>query len=47
MKKLEIHEYTKVLVPANQYDFNNDKRLLIPFTSGEKIGFVNRAGEII
>ena len=47
MEKLEIHEYTKVLVPANQYDFNNDKRLLIPFTSGEKIGFVNRAGEII
>jgi hypothetical protein len=47
MKKLEIHEYTKVLVPANQYDFNNDKRLLIPFTSGEKIGFVNREGEII
>lgn len=47
MKKLEIHEYTKVLVPANQYDFNNDKRLLIPFTSGEKIGFVNREGEIV
>ena len=47
MKQLEIHEYTKVLVPANQYDFNNDKRLLIPFTSGEKIGFVNREGEIV
>ena len=47
MKKLEIHEYTKVLVPANRYDFNNDKRLLIPFTSGEKIGFANNNQEIV
>lgn len=47
MKKLEIHEYTKVLVPANRYDFNNDKRLLIPFTSGEKIGFANCNQEIV
>lgn len=47
MKKLEIHEYTKVLVPANRYDFNNDKRILIPFTSGEKIGFANNNQEIV
>ena len=46
-KELEMHEYTKVLVPAKQYDFNNDKRLLIPFTSGERIGFVNRNREVV
>jgi len=46
-KELEMHEYTKVLVPAKQYDFDNDKRLLIPFTSGERIGFVNRNREIV
>ena len=46
-KELEIHEYTKVLVPANQYNFCNDKRLLIPFTSGERIGFVNRNKEVV
>lgn len=47
IKQLEIHEYTKVLVPANEYDFSNDKRLLIPFTSGERIGFVNRKKEVV
>ena len=47
MKKLEIHEHTKVLVSAEQYDFNNDNRLLIPFTSGEHIGFVNRNMEVV
>ena len=47
MKKLEMNEYTKVLVSAEQYDFGNDKRLLIPFTSGEHIGFVNRKKEIV
>ncbi len=46
-KHLEMHEYTKVLVPANEYDFSNDKRLLIPFTSGEHIGFVNRNKEVV
>lgn len=47
MKKLEIHEYTKVLVSAEQYDFSNDKRLLIPFTSGEHIGFLNHNKEVV
>ena len=46
-KELEMHEYTKVLVPAKQYDFSNDKRLLIPFTSGERIGFVNCNQEVV
>ena len=47
MKKLEMNEYTKVLVSAEQYDFNNDKRILIPFTSGEKIGFANNNQKIV
>lgn len=44
---LKLHNHTKVLVPANSYEFSADTRLLIPFTSGEKIGFINNKGEII
>ena len=45
--KIDIHKYTKVLVPASSYDFKADARLLIPFTSGNKIGFVNQEGDIV
>ena len=45
--KMTISTNTKVLVPASSYDFNADARLLIPFTEGEKIGFVNGDGEIV
>lgn len=44
---LSINEQTKVLVPATGYDFSADKRLLIPFTERELIGFVNREGEVV
>ena len=44
MKKLELHEYTKVLVSATSYDFKADKRILIPFTSGDSIGFMDNEG---
>ena len=44
---LSINEQTKVLVPAIGYDFSADKRLLIPFTERELIGFVNREGEVV
>ena len=44
---LSIHSDTKILVPAKSYDLQADKRLLIPYTSGDKIGFVNREGEVI
>ena len=47
IKKLSINKDTKVLVSAEQYDFSADTRLLIPFTSWDKIGFVNRTGEIV
>jgi hypothetical protein len=47
LKQLKINNYTKVLVPASSYSLENDTRLLIPFTSGEKIGFINNQGEII
>lgn len=47
IEKLSISQHTKVLVSAEGYDFSADKRLLIPFTSGDKIGFVNRSGEIV
>lgn len=44
---LSINEQTKVIVPASGYDFSADKRLLIPFTQRELIGFVNREGEVV
>ena len=47
IEKLSINKHTKVLVSAERYDFSADTRLLIPFTSCDKIGFVNRTGEII
>lgn len=47
LKQLEIEKDTKVLVPASSYCLENDMRLLIPFTSFEKIGFINKRGEII
>ena len=47
MEQININKYTKVLVPATSYDLDTDKRLLIPFTSGEKIGFINQNKEIV
>lgn len=47
LKQLEINKSTKILVPASSYRLENDMRRLIPFTSGEKIGFINKDGEII
>lgn len=40
-------ELTKILVPATTYNFKEDKRLLIPYTEGHHIGFINQDGEII
>ena len=39
---LKTNQYTRYLVPADSYEISGDKRLLIPFTNGEQIGFVNR-----
>lgn len=47
LKRLKINNYTKVLVPASSYSLESDTRLLIPFTSDGKIGFINNQGEII
>ena len=50
MKKeevLSVNQYTKILVPASSYNMPDDNRLLIPFTSGDKIGFVNKEGGIV
>ena len=44
---ISINKYTKILVPASSYDMLEESRLLIPFTSGANIGFVNRKGEIL
>ena len=50
MKKeevLSVNQYTKILVPASSYNMPDDNRLLIPFTRGDKIGFVNKEGGIV
>lgn len=47
MKKMEINNHTKILVPASSYSIKDDKRILIPFTSGANIGFMNQNREII
>lgn len=44
---LSVNQYTKILVPASSYNMPDDNRLLIPFTSGDKIGFVNKEGGIV
>lgn len=44
---LSVNRYTKILVPASSYKLDEDQRLLIPFTSGEKIGFINKEGVIV
>lgn len=40
-------EHTKILVPMYMYKLMNDPRLLIPFTSGENIGFFNNKCEVV
>lgn len=45
MTKSKIYKpdkYSKILVPSEQYPYWDDNRLLIPFTSGRKIGFMNK-----
>jgi len=44
---LQVNKHTKILVPASKYNVKADSRLLLPFTSGEKVGFINNEGEII
>lgn len=44
---LSVNQYTKVLVPASSHKLEEGPRLLIPFTSGDKIGFVDKKGIII
>lgn len=47
MDYLEPNKQTKILLPAKNYNLKEDKRLLIPYTNGRNIGFVNRQGEIV
>ena len=37
----------KILIPASSFNPKSDSRLLIPFTSFDKIGFINKQGEVI
>lgn len=49
--KLTIYEDdykdAKILIPASSFNLESESRLLIPFTSFDKIGFMNRQGEVI
>lgn len=44
---LPIDQYTKVILPASSYNMQDDNRLLIPFTCGDKIGFANKEGKVV
>lgn len=44
---LAVNQYTKFLVSASSYNMQDDDRLLIPFTSGDKIGLINKEGYIV
>lgn len=45
MKHLDYN--APILVSQSTYDIKNDKRFLIPFVQGFKIGFVNKDAEIV
>ena len=49
--KLTIYEDSykdaKILIPASSFNPKSDSRLLIPFTSFDKIGFMNKQGEVV
>ena len=36
-----------IIVPAEQYDFTGDSRILIPFIEFEKIGFMDKVGTVV
>lgn len=44
---IKKEDLSKILVHASSYDFSTDKRLLIPFTEEEKIGFINQQMKVI
>lgn len=44
---LSVGQHAKILVPASTYNIQDDNRLLIPFTSGDKIGFANKNGVVV
>lgn len=43
----ELGAYDKILVPNSLYNNSEDKRLLIPFTNGRKIGFMDKNNVVI
>lgn len=45
MEKIDYN--SQVLVSASNYDLKQDKRFLVPFLNGTKIGFVNAEGEMV
>lgn len=42
-----IQQNAKVIVPIKNYDLTKDRRLLIPFVYGEKVGFFNQGLDIV
>lgn len=41
-----LNNFSKILVPANQYDLASDQRYLIPYIQGNKIGFIDNTGNV-
>lgn len=46
-QKEDIRKEMKVILPPSSYNIKEDKRLLIPFMHYDKIGFVNKEGEVV
>ena len=42
-----IHKQTRVIIPVSMYDWREESRLLIPFISFNKIGFVDKNGNVV
>lgn len=46
-RQITVNKDTKIIVSGTSYDFKSDKRLLIPFTEDDKIGFINQSREVV
>ena len=45
MKNIDFN--TRIIITSSNYDFERDKRYLIPFQMGTKFGFINKKKQII
>lgn len=44
---MDFSNYSKIIVPGNNYNAMSDKRLLIPFMAYDMFGFLNQQGQVV